>query len=222
MVGYALPVAAIVKAWCGSRSHCVCKRAAPILSAYEYACMRCLSTIWTHACWQQLSNARDCRSAKHVPIASCCKVDIRAPPLCVCTACTQPEQPPDAIQVPLQGIGRLADSAVGDLWLPVTAFIFAAVSFGIGLQKLISGPTVITTLSISVAWIVYGMVPPFLLLHYTFIGRGASLAFWSRCAQAFPINASTSRSSAAVHTCSIAVWLVLHKHFCCFQQLAAH
>lgn len=80
----------------------------------------------------------------------------------------------------LKGIGRLADSAVGDLWLPVTAFIFAAVSFGIGLQKLISGPTVITTLSISVAWIVYGMVPPFLLLHYTFIGRGASLAFWSR------------------------------------------
>lgn len=71
-------------------------------------------------------------------------------------------------------------SALGDLWLPALFFILCAVTFGIGLAKLINGPSVITTLSISVAWIVYGMIPPFLLLHYTFVGRGATLAFWSR------------------------------------------
>ena len=82
----------------------------------------------------------------------------------------------------LKGMGKLADSAIGDIWLPAVTFIFLAVSFGIGLGKLLSGPSIISTLAVSVAWIVYGMIPPFLLLHYTFIGRGSSLAFWSRCA----------------------------------------
>ena len=49
-----------------------------------------------------------------------------------------------------------------------------------GWLQVLSGPTVVTTLSISVCWMVYNMVPPFLLIHYAFIGRGATLAFWSR------------------------------------------
>ena len=81
----------------------------------------------------------------------------------------------------LKGMGgRLAASAFIDLWMPVLCFILMAVSLGIGVGKVVSGPTVVTTLSISVCWIIYGMVPPFLLIHYAFIGRGATLAFWSR------------------------------------------
>jgi hypothetical protein len=39
---------------------------------------------------------------------------------------------------------------------------------------------VITTLAISVAWIVYSMIPPLLLLWYTFIGRGTTLKLLCR------------------------------------------
>ena len=38
-----------------------------------------------------------------------------------------------------------------------------------------------TTLIVSLLWIVYNMVPPYLLIHYTFIGRGTTLKFVSRC-----------------------------------------
>lgn len=38
----------------------------------------------------------------------------------------------------------------------------------------------ITTLAISVAWIVYSMIPPLLLLWYTFIGRGTTLKLLCR------------------------------------------
>ena len=40
----------------------------------------------------------------------------------------------------------------------------------------------ITTLAISVVWIVYSMIPPILLLWYTFIGRGTTLKLLCRCA----------------------------------------
>lgn len=41
----------------------------------------------------------------------------------------------------------------------------------------------ITTLAISVVWIVYSMIPPILLLWYTFIGRGTTLKLLCRCAR---------------------------------------
>ncbi len=41
--------------------------------------------------------------------------------------------------------------------------------------KVFTGPTVVTTLSISLVWIIYSAIPPYLLLHYNFIGRGATL-----------------------------------------------
>lgn len=44
----------------------------------------------------------------------------------------------------------------------------------------VRGPSVITTLSISVVWIVYSMIPPVLLLWYTFIGRGTTLKMLCR------------------------------------------
>ncbi len=40
-----------------------------------------------------------------------------------------------------------------------------------GLYKVLAGPTVVTTLSISLVWIVYSAVPPYLLLHYAWVHR---------------------------------------------------
>lgn len=50
--------------------------------------------------------------------------------------------------------------------------------FPSGLQ--INGPTVITTLSISLVWIIYAAIPCYLVLHYTWIGRGTTLQFMCR------------------------------------------
>jgi endoglucanase len=38
-----------------------------------------------------------------------------------------------------------------------------------------TGPTIVTTLSISLVWILYNAIPPYLLLHYNFIGKGQTL-----------------------------------------------
>lgn len=75
----------------------------------------------------------------------------------------------------LKGTGRLANSNLGDLWIHVISFLALLASFGFGLWKVCTGPTVITTLSISLVWTVYAMVPPYLLLHYTYIGTGTTL-----------------------------------------------
>lgn len=54
----------------------------------------------------------------------------------------------------------------------------------------INGATVVTTLTISVVWIVYSMIPPYLLIHYTWIGRGTTLQFM--CRVAFVLSFVTS------------------------------
>ncbi len=51
-----------------------------------------------------------------------------------------------------------------------------------------SGANKETTLIVSLLWIIYNMIPPYLLIHYTFIGRGSTLNFMSKCVQ------SSSRS----------------------------
>jgi hypothetical protein len=66
--------------------------------------------------------------------------------------------------------------------------------------KIFTGPTVITTLSISVVWIIYSAIPPYLLLHYNFIGRGSTLR-WA-CTLCFFI--SSLCGIAAI----ILLWLV--------------
>jgi hypothetical protein len=72
--------------------------------------------------------------------------------------------------------GRLANTAIGDLWMPTVSFVALATTLGIGIKKLAHGPTVITTLSISIVWIVYSMIPPTLLLIYATGMRGRVLA----------------------------------------------
>lgn len=100
----------------------------------------------------------------------------------------------------LKGINKLADSSFGDLWMPFLSALIMIVTLGFGIQKLATGPTVITTLAISVVWIVYGLVPPYLLFHYAMIGRGSTLKFMSRSAPAW--NASTAE---LLPMCSIPV-----------------
>ena len=51
---------------------------------------------------------------------------------------------------------------------------------GFGLFKVVTGPTVVTTLSISLVWLIYTAIPPYLLLHYHFIGRGQMLRWACR------------------------------------------
>lgn len=64
--------------------------------------------------------------------------------------------------------------------MPFASAVLMIVTLGFGIQKLATGPTVITTLAISVVWIVYGLIPPYLLFHYAMIGRGSTLKFMSR------------------------------------------
>ena len=54
----------------------------------------------------------------------------------------------------------------------------------------VDGAQVITTLTISVVWIVYSMIPPYLLIHYTWVGRGTTLQFM--CRVAFVLSFATS------------------------------
>lgn len=86
----------------------------------------------------------------------------------------------------LKGVNKLADSAFGDLWMPFSSLIVMCISLGFGISKLASGPSVITTLAISVVWIVYGIIPPYLLAHYSLIGRGTTLQFMCRYALPLP------------------------------------
>ena len=63
----------------------------------------------------------------------------------------------------------------------------------------------ITTLTISVVWIVYSMIPPYLLIHYTWIGRGTTLQFM--CRVAFVLSFVTSICAMLL------LWLVYPKDY---------
>lgn len=77
----------------------------------------------------------------------------------------------------LKGFGRLQNSAIGDLWVPITVFVASAVSLGIGISKVVNSGQPKTTLLVSLLWMIFNMVPPFLLLWYWLIGRGTTLRF---------------------------------------------
>jgi endoglucanase len=41
-----------------------------------------------------------------------------------------------------------------------------------------------TTLLVSLAWMIFNMIPPYLLMHYQFVGRGTTLKIACKCAPA--------------------------------------
>lgn len=75
----------------------------------------------------------------------------------------------------LKGADALRAMSVGDLWMPTASFVSLASALGFGLYKAATGPAVVSTLSISIIWIMYNAIPPYLLLHYNFIGKGQTL-----------------------------------------------
>ena len=60
----------------------------------------------------------------------------------------------------LKGAGKLMNTALGDLWMPGACLIVLLITLGFGIAKLVQGQTIITTLSISVVWLIYAAIPP--------------------------------------------------------------
>ncbi|KAK9826822.1 hypothetical protein WJX81_004238 [Elliptochloris bilobata] len=105
----------------------------------------------------------------------------------------------------MKGAGRLMNANIGDLWMPTICLLGLFASLGFGLFKVVTGPTVVTTLSISLVWLIYTAIPPYLLLHYHFVGRGQTLR-WA-CRICFWI--SSLCGIAAI----ILLWLVYPKQY---------
>ena len=82
----------------------------------------------------------------------------------------------------MKGLNRLGEITMGDLGIHLVTFLALIVSLGIGIHKLLSGPTIINTLAISVVWIIYAAIPIWLLIWFAFLGRGTTLHLWCRCA----------------------------------------
>lgn len=59
--------------------------------------------------------------------------------------------------------------------MPVLVFVALLASLIQGLIKLVQSANPQNTLLISLVWVVYNMIPPFLLLWYNFVGQGATL-----------------------------------------------
>jgi hypothetical protein len=83
----------------------------------------------------------------------------------------------------MKGLNRLGEITMGDLGIHLVTFLALIVSLGIGIHKLLSGPTIINTLAISVVWIIYAAIPIWLLIWFAFLGRGTTLHLWCRCAR---------------------------------------
>ena len=54
-------------------------------------------------------------------------------------------------------------------------FSLLLAAFVTGILKLIAAASISNTLMISLVWVVYNMIPQYLLIHYTWVGRGGSL-----------------------------------------------
>lgn len=71
-----------------------------------------------------------------------------------------------------KGVGaRLANSAIRDLWMPTLQFLLLTISIAVGFWQLLVAPTLLSPLAISLLWAIYNAIPPYLIIHYTWIGR---------------------------------------------------
>ena len=85
----------------------------------------------------------------------------------------------------MQGKGKLAVTAFGDLWLHALACLVLFVTIGIGIWQLIDGAAVVSPLLISILWAAYASIPPFLLLLYSVTGHNWVMQFFCKCAPLF-------------------------------------
>jgi len=100
----------------------------------------------------------------------------------------------------VKGANMLVAKSLGDLWMPATSFVSLFTALIFGLYKVFTGPTVVTTLSISIIWIAYNAIPPYLLLHYNYIGRGTTLR--AACSACYVLTSLCSLVAI------ILIWLV--------------
>ena len=77
----------------------------------------------------------------------------------------------------LKGTAKFVQTLVGDLWVPFVSLLLLAVTLGFGIAKLVKLGTVINAVTISVVWLVFAGIPPFLVCFYAFVGQGAALRY---------------------------------------------
>ena len=81
-----------------------------------------------------------------------------------------------------KGNGRLANSAIGDIWLHGLAAFLLTATVAIGVWQLVAGAAILSPLLISVLWATNALVPPILLLCYwAFGGPGILMHLVCKC-----------------------------------------
>ena len=103
---------------------------------------------------------------------------------------------------------------LSDLWMPCVVFILLTASFITGILKLVSAASVSNTLMISLVWVVYNMIPQYLLIHYTWVGRGGTLQVSFSCAYtACRWCRAQDTQNSIILPCFQALQCTLHCHF---------
>ena len=91
-----------------------------------------------------------------------------------------------------------------DIWAPLLLAASSAAAAGVGIARIASGEEDSAALDVLTAWAAYNAVPPLLLAHYAWLGRGKSL----RAACGLAAAASTLVLAGA----AFAGWLFLPPH----------
>ena len=91
-----------------------------------------------------------------------------------------------------------------DIWAPLLLAATSAAAAGVGIARIASGEEDSAALDVLTAWAAYNAVPPLLLAHYAWVGRGRSL----RAACTLAALASTAVLAGA----AFAGWLFLPPH----------
>ena len=91
-----------------------------------------------------------------------------------------------------------------DIWAPLLLAAASAAAAGVGAARIASGEEDSAALDVLTAWAAYNALPPLLLAHYAWVGRGRSLR--AACA------ASATLSVAVLAGAAFAGWLFLPPH----------
>jgi len=104
-----------------------------------------------------------------------------------------PSQRAMAAPAPPPSSSRIA--SFRDLWAPMALLAASAGAAGHGWRRIAAGEDS-ASLDVAIAWALYNALPPLLLAHYAWLGRGASLR--GACGAAMLLCAGVLASAAAV------------------------
>jgi hypothetical protein len=85
-------------------------------------------------------------------------------------------------------------ASIRDLWAPMALMAASLASAAVGLRRVADGEDS-AALDVSIAWACYNALPPLLLAHYAWLGRGASLR--GACGMAMAACAAVLAGAAA-------------------------